>query len=214
MRILSLASLVLVTSLASSVSAQDRDENPWYLTFNIGAAFPAEVDENPTGTVGYDTGIATALAVGRRLSDSDSLDVAAELEGLYAFSQIDEGDLDALPATNSPRDAGNLAWFLNGVLEWNFSKTFAWYGGAGIGYATGIELEAFDFGDLDQADKDALAFQFKLGAVYRLGGNVDFLLGYRYYQTEDIQVDNIVSQSSFDITNQINVVELGMRWGL
>ena len=213
MRILSLASVVLVTSLASSAFAQDR-EDPWYLTFAAGAAFPAEVDTNPTGTVSYDTGIATSLAVGRWLSDSDSLDVAAELEAFYAFARLDDGDLDKFQAANSPRDAGNLAWFLNGILDWKLNPTFAWYGGAGIGYASGIELDTFDFGDLEQVDQDGLAFQAKLGARYHLGGSTDFLLGYRYYRTEDVQVDNIVTQASFDIENQIHVVELGLRWGL
>ena len=214
MRILSLASVVLVTSLASSVFAQDRDESKWYLTFGVGAAFLSDVDTNPTGTVSYDTGVATTLAVGRRLSDSDSVDVAAELEGLYAFSRLDDGDLDKLAAPNTPRDAANLAWFLNGILQWNLSKTFAWYGGAGIGYASGIELDAFDFGDLKQVDKDGLAFQAKLGALYHLGGSTDFLLGYRYYRTEEIQINNIVSQTSFDLTNEMHILEVGVRWGL
>jgi opacity protein-like surface antigen len=211
MRILPLASLVLVSSLAPSISAQVERESPWYLTFDIGADSVVDIDSNPTGTVSYDTGISSSLAVGRHLFGG-KLAFNGELETFYSFTRLDDGDLVKL-SPNSPRDHASLALLVNGMLEWNLGKSFAWYGGVGVGYAS-VRLDSFDFGDLDQVDKSALAYQFKIGALYRLGQNLDFLLGYRYFQTEDIQIDNVVTLSSFDVTNQENIFEAGLRWGL
>ncbi len=213
MRILPLATVLFVSSFASSAFAQDRSESPWYIGFDLGALSVTDIDQNPTGTVGYDTGVSMALALGRHLIRSDSLDFSGELEGLYAFTKLDDGDLVNIPSAIS-RDYGNLAWFVNGVLDWKLSEDFGWYGGAGVGYASGIRLQSFDSGNLAQADTQAIAFQFKLGAIFHMGGRYDFLLGYRYFQTEDVQIDNLVTLTSFDVTNQANIFEAGVRWGL
>ncbi len=213
MRITYLATVLFFLTAASTAFGHGRDEDRWYLGLGIGAVGAPDIDENPTGTVGYDPGITGSLLIGRDLGGSDDVGFAAEFEGFLSDYKLEEEDLGKIPSAISD-DAGTLAWLVNGVIDWHIAEQFGFYGAAGIGYASTIEFEFYDSGNLNQEDKHGLAWQLKLGLQYNLGGSYDFLLGYRYLQTEDVEVRNTVTQATFDVPNEQHVFELGVRWGL
>jgi opacity protein-like surface antigen len=88
------------------------------------------------------------------------------------------------------------------------------YGGLGVGYATLIDYEAFDEGDLQIEDDNGLAVQGRLGFAYNLGGNYDARFGYRYFRTESVDIDNVTSGASDELDIGQHSLELAFRWGL
>ena len=213
-----LSAVTALVLFAPSTFAHDKnkEEDPWYFQFGAGAVFyMPEVDDNPGGTVDWDWGFQTSFGIGYDLGElsGDKWGWSAEFEGYFSQVEVDSDDLLNVPGAND-RKSKNLAWLVNLIFDYHFSEQSAWYFGGGIGWANRVKFETWDQGNFDNSDTDGFAFTFKTGYKYNLGGRYDFLIGYRLFATEDIEIDNLANNTSFDIENVQHSIELAVRFGL
>ncbi len=204
---------IALALLGSTVAAHD-EKDPWYVQFGLGALFSDKAEDVPGGNIEFDPGYALSLGFGYRICQGEHFGFDAQLEALYTDFKVDEGDLNAI-ASAIDDDAGALAWMVNGIAEWYFTRQFAIYGGVGVGWASSIEYDAWDSGNLNVEDDSGLAFQGMFGFLYNLGGTYDVMLGYRYFRTESIEIDDLTpGEPSSDIEVGQHIAEIVLRWGL
>lgn len=205
--------LIATTLLGSSAWAQDDEGSPYYLQLGLGGVFTEEADDVPGGSIGFDPGFSTGIAVGRNFDLSERLDFAAEVEAFYQYFTVDEDDFGAI-ASAVDDDAKTFAFMLNGQLDWYFTPQYLIYGGVGVGWAKEIEYAAWDSGNLSTTDDDGVAFQARFGLGYNFGGSYGMRLGYRYFKTETIDIEDEISGSVDEIDVAQHSVEATFRWGL
>ncbi len=198
--------------LGSSAWAQD-DESPYYFQFGLGGVFSADAEDVPGGTIAFDPGFSTSLAVGRTFGLSERFDCDLELEAFYQAFQVDEDDLPAI-ASAVDDDAKTLAFMINGMLDWKFTSQYSLYGGLGVGWAKEIDYSAWDSGSLSIDDDDGVAFQGRFGFAYNLGGTYDVRLGYRYFQTESVEIVDTTANTTDDLEVGQHSIEALFRWAL
>lgn len=208
-----MSSLLIATALLGSSAWAQDEGSPYYLQLGIGGVFSEEAEGVPGGTIGFDPGFSTGLAVGRTFEWSERLDFGAEVEAFYQYFTVDEDDFGAI-ASAVEDDAKTLAFMLNGQLDWYFTQQYSLYGGLGFGWAKEIDYSAWDSGNLSTSDDDGLAFQAKLGMGYNFGGSYEMRLGYRYFKTETIDVEDQISGVTDEIDVAQHSVEATFRWGL
>jgi len=211
MRIPSLLCAALV--LGANAQAQAKDQSPWYLQFGLGGVFTTEAEDVVGGSVGFDPGFTTGVAIGRTFELDERLDFDAEAELFYQYWTVDEGDLLNIPSAVDD-DAKTFALMLNGTLDWAFTPQYSVYGGLGLGYAKEIEYAAWDSGNLSIDDNEGVAFQARLGMGYNLGGTYDFRFGYRFFKTETLDIENTTTGQVDELDVSQHSLECGFRWGL
>jgi len=205
--------LLALSFAASTALAQDREDS-FYLDLAFGAVGADAVD--PPGAVGeveFDTGVATALAVGYPLFQTGDVTWSLEGELYYSYFKLDEDDLGNFPGTKS-QGASTSAVMANLVADVPLTSSVSLYLGGGIGYAPNITYDTLDTGSYQQVDTDGSAAQFMIGLSYRLGSQYDFSLGYRYFATSNIDVLETVGNNVDEVEFANNVFELSFRWGL
>jgi len=209
MRIPSL--LIAIPVLGASAWAQNESPD-FYLQLGLGIVGSEEAEGVPGGTVGFDPGYGVSLAVGYDMVIDESLTFAPEFELYYQSFRVDEDDLDAIPSAVED-DAKTFAFMVNGTFDWNITKQFSWYGGVGVGWASVIEYSAWDSGNLLIRDDSGLAGQLRLGLGYNLGGTYDVRVGFRYFKTEPVEIEDQVTGDVDEIDVGQAAFEASLRWG-
>jgi len=97
--------------------------------------------------------------------------------------------------------------------DYPLSSEVSLYFGGGAGYATNIKMDTFDDGNLEQNDNDKFAGQGKVGFRWNLGDRYDVSIGYRYFRTEDVEIEDVVTGDTDDVEFSNHVAEIGFRWG-
>lgn len=209
-------SVLLLLAPGAFAQNRDKEDNPWYIQYGVGwLVYQADVDNNPGESVDWNTGFETAAALGYDFgpfTDSGKWGWALEAEFYYSQTEIESSDVVNVPGTDDRKQKG-IAWLGNVIIDYNFTDQTAWYFGGGAGWSPRTKFEPWDQGNFDQDDDSMFAYQFKTGLKYNLGGRYDFMLGYRFYATEDIEIDSQVG-SDFDIENYQHSVEATVRFGL
>jgi len=208
-----MSSLLIATALLGSSAWAQDEGSPYYLQLGLGAVFSEEADEVPGGTIGFDPGFSTGIAIGRTFGISERLDFEAEVETFYQSFTVDEEDIGAI-ASAVDDDAKTLAFMLNGGLDYRFTSQYSIYGALGVGWAKEIDYSSWDSGNLSTTDDDGVAFQARLGFGYNFGGSYDMRLGYRYFKTDTIDVEDEITGSVDEIDVAQHSVEATFRWGL
>jgi len=215
--LLSAVSAILLLAPGAFAQQRNEEDHKWYTQYGVGwLIYQTPVDNNPGGDVDWNTGFETAAAVGYDmgpLTDSGKWSWALEGEFYYSQTDIDSNDVTKVPGASDRKQKG-IAWLGNLIIDYNFTEQTSWYFGGGLGWSPRTKLEPWDQGIYDQKDTSALAYQFKTGLRYNLGGRYDFMLGYRFYATEDLKIDNQADNSSFDIENYQQSIEATVRFGL
>ena len=166
--------VVLLFLSATGVQAQEDD---WYAAVGAGVTFPSDIDDDsgPATSTTFDTGYILTGAAGKYFNNF-------RLEGEIFYSRYD-GDsniLNGVAVVGS--GSGHLditAYMANAYYDIQTNTKFTPYIGAGIGY---VNVDVHDgFGRSDQG----YAYQFKAGIAYQFNPPVDFILGYRFFDTED-----------------------------
>jgi opacity protein-like surface antigen len=208
MRISSL--LIAIPVLGASAWAQESSD--FYLQLGLGFVGSEDAEGVPGGTVEFDPGYGVSLALGYDMPLGDTFTFAPELELYYQNFRVDEDDLAGIPSAVED-DAKTFAFMVNGTLDWNITKQFSWYAGAGVGYATVIEYSAWDSGNLVVTDDTGVAGQFKLGLGYNLGGTYDFRIGLRYFYAEPVDIEDQITGDTDEIDVGQGAIEAAVRWG-
>jgi len=208
MRIPSL--LFAIPVLGASAFAQESSD--FYIQLGLGFVGSEDAEGVPGGTVEFDPGYGVSLAVGYDMPVGDHFSFAPEFELYYQNFRVGEDDLTGIPSAVED-DAKTFAFMVNGTLDWNITEQFSWYAGAGVGYATVIEYSAWDSGNLSVTDDSGLAGQFKLGLGYNLGGTYDVRLGFRYFRTEAVEIEDQITGDTDEIDIGQAAIECSLRWG-
>jgi opacity protein-like surface antigen len=215
MRIPSL--LIATALLGSSAWAHGGEDTnsywPDYLQFGIGGVFTEDASGVPGGTIGFDPGFSTGVALGWTTELSARLDFDFEVEAFYQYFTVDETDILAIPSAVND-DAKTFAVMFNGLVDWHFTQQYSMYGGLGVGWAKEIDYSAWDSGNLSIDDKNGAAFQGRVGFGYNMGGTYDVRLGYRYFKTEPIDIQDEITNETDELDVAQHSVEATFRWGL
>jgi len=184
-----------------------RDEpGPWYLRVNAGGVTTTSSD-GASEDVDFDEGWLAAVAIGRRLTDGDgNFDFSLELEGV--FTQADADD------STEVDDVSTIAPYLNGVFDFRLSDRFAIYAGAGVGAAwLNVGTETDTLSDFDSEDGAFFTWQAKAGVKWHFSPNMALTAGYRFRNIDDAKITNDIDNSSFDLSTEQHVIELGLEFG-
>jgi len=168
--------VVLLFLSATGVQAQEGD---WYAAVGAGVSFPS--DNRSVATNGsfisdneFDTGYVITGAAGKYFNN-----FRLEGEIFYGRSNLGHFVNNGVPGEASGHVRG-MAYMANAYFDIQTNTKFTPYIGAGIGYA---DLEIHQVGVIDA---QGFAFQFKAGTAYQFTPSVDFIVGYRYFDTEDL----------------------------
>ena len=103
-------SLLFVCALAGSTPWAQDDDNPYYVQLGVGAVFSedADVGSGFGGTVGFDPGYSTSLALGRNFELSERWSWDAQFETLYQRFTVDENDIGSIPGIDPQMSATML----------------------------------------------------------------------------------------------------------
>jgi len=206
--------LIAVAVLGSRAWAQDDDErSPYYFQFGLGGVFTEDATDVPGGTVGFDPGYSVSAALGRAWEVSDRLDFDTEVELFYQYFTVNEEDLPSI-ASAVDDNAKTFSFMLNGILDLHFTPQYSMYGGLGVGWAKDIEYSSWDSGSLSLADDSGAAFQGLFGFAYNLGGTYQVRLGYRYFKTEPIDINDVITGDSSQLDVAQHSIEATFRWML
>jgi opacity protein-like surface antigen len=191
-----------------------RDTDTWnpggsYLRL-MGGLMSMEDSEGPSGDIEFDEGYLVSIAFGQRMSSGvNPLNFDLELEGVWSDTDTDEdGPIMAVS------DVTTIGGFLNGIVDLRLADRFSLYGGAGIGMAwmdIGTESDAIN--DFEDEDGPFLAWQLKAGLMWRTSRDIALVLGYRFVNVDDVNIDDDLGGAEFDLETEQHVVEAGLRFG-
>ncbi|MFV8780823.1 outer membrane protein [Microbulbifer sp. SA54] len=102
--------------------------------------------------------------------------------------------------------------FFNAYYDFDAGWALNPYFGLGIGNAwVDVKYRPSGVSIIDD-DDSTLAYQAMLGLNYDCSEQLKFFGGFRWRQTEDIEVDARLLPAEFDIENESWLAEIGMRW--
>jgi opacity protein-like surface antigen len=168
--------VVLLFLSATGVQAQEDD---WYAAVGAGVTFPSDsdLDNFATGvqsTTTFDNGYVLTGAAGKYFNN-----FRLEGEIFYSRYNIDNNIVNGVVAAPGLGHLDVMAYMANAYFDIMTNTKFTPYIGAGIGY---VDVDVDDgTGRSDQG----YAFQFKAGTAYQFTPSVDFIVGYRFFDTED-----------------------------
>lgn len=181
----------------------------WYARFNVGWT-TTENSDGPDEEVDFDEGFLLAAAVGHSFGRGQSAtDFGLEFEGIWTDQEAD---------TNGPaqpvRDTNVGALMLNGTIDFRIAEKFSIYGAAGLGGAwVDVGTESDTLSDFDEEDGPFLAWQAKAGIAWHFGARTALQIGYRFFNVDDVELDDDANDASFELETQQHVLEAGIVFG-
>ena len=168
--------IVLLFLSATGVQAQEDD---WYAAVGAGVTFPSDIDVDnlATGvqsTATSDTGYILTGALGKYFNN-----FRLEGEIFYSRYDADENIVNGVVVGSGGGHLDVTAYMANAYYDIQTNTKFTPYIGAGIGYVN------VAVGDETGRSDQGYAYQFKAGIAYQFNPPVDFILGYRFFDTED-----------------------------
>ena len=206
-----LRTLVLLSLLLAS-AADAQDASKYYVTLGGGALFATDADGTPVGTISFDAGYSLNAGIGRQIYRGDGVAFDLHAEVLFNSQQINDDDVENNSLSSD--QAESLSWMLSGIFDFYLAPQFSFYLGAGAGWASSIEFQAFDQpGNFRLEDDNGFAYQGRAGFKYGLGGYTDVSLGYRFFSIESVDIIPLAGPNS-ELDYDRHVVEIVMSWSL
>lgn len=178
-----------------------------YVSGNVGAVMLSDSDtssdEIGSGDIGYDTGYAFTVAVGRKVE-------YIRVEGEFSYRDSDmEGaslsysDASTTISATAGGDVKTFSFMLNTYFDIDTGTSFTPFIGGGIGVANVdvtirgtvttdeggvVTTESASVGD----DDTKFAYQAIAGVAFAMSDNISLDLSYRYFATADLEFDGDV----------------------
>jgi outer membrane protein OmpA-like peptidoglycan-associated protein/outer membrane protein W len=198
--------VALAALMASTAGAAYATEG-WYGRADVGYSTDGSVDFGSAGDYDLENDWSQHLGLGYAWANG------FRTEGELSHRYNDFGE-DGTP----PLADGNVhAWaaMLNGYYDFNRGGNIQPYIGLGVGAAR-LNLSAAGGAVGAVNDEDTvLAYQGMVGIAFDLTQQLTLDVGYRYFATEDIELDGIgpnFTAASFDADYDHQAVTLGLRW--
>lgn len=187
------------------------DEDGLYLQFSGGFTTTTDSD-GPDEDIEFDEGWMAAGVIGSRFGANDDNRVAFDLELEILWSDQDADDEGALEAVT---DVTILAGLINGLVDFELTRSLSLYVGGGIG-AAGLDVGTTSdaVNDFDEDDGPFLAWQGKAGLRLWAMEAASFFLGYRFLNVDDAEIDDDLGGAEFDLETSQHVAEVGIRFQL
>ena len=205
--------VILFFILFSTSSVFAANEHRPYIEAQIGAVFAEENDAGPVSDMDFDTGIASAVAIGLdhgwRYAHARS-----ELEFAYHQSDVDGGSLSGLKVTDGEVEALSLLLNLFYTIETGYSITPYIMGGLGVAFLD-IDNVTIAGTSFIEDSEFALAYQTGVGLDLPLTDSLSLDLSYRYFGTADKEFENNTVSSStkyFDFRYETHNALQGLRY--
>jgi opacity protein-like surface antigen len=193
-----------------------QDVSPYYLQLGIGGTSTNSMSPDEDSSADFDTGLGFSLLAGRNLGHLGDVGVAIEFEGYYSFANVEKKDLGQFTGASGrirATGARSLSFLGNLMFDLPLYEGTSLYFGGGLGIASSIEFDTFDTGNLRQNDTDGLVAQAKVGIKWNLGSRSDFLMGYRYFRSEDLSFTSSVTGDQDEFFEQ-HSLEFNLQWGI
>ncbi|HED65763.1 MAG TPA: hypothetical protein ENJ09_09440 [Planctomycetes bacterium] len=212
MRTSPILALLALSFFATSARAQSDDDG-MYFTLSFGGTTTDSVDPPGLQGVEYDTGVSFSAGLGLPITRTGSVRWSLEGEWYTSFTKMRPRSQALFPGTKEDT-ARASAFLLNLAAECPLATDLQLYAAGGVGFAPALEFDTMDSGNYRQLDRDGTVVQAKIGLRYALGRNYDVTLGYRYFTSDGLDVQNLTT-SQIDNVNYTNqVIEVGFRWGI
>lgn len=151
-------------------------------------------DINGTGAdVSYDPGFSLSAVIGHEFG------MGLRLEGEVNYKMADTDKFKSqLGTRNLDSDFRSLGMMVNAFYDFQPSMAFTPYVGAGLGFAN-INMSSADVNGSRIWNSDsatAFAYQIGFGGNVMINRRMAFDLGYRYFGTNDFDIDRVSSNLS------------------
>ncbi len=200
---------VFLSALFLVFSVNAHAEGP-YVGLKIGAVYLTDsdlTDPNLAGTVlevESDTGFSVGAAVGYGFSNNFRL----EGEISYQSNDVDKINYLGLSASTTG-DSTALTFLLNGYYDFKNNSPLTPFITGGLGYSK-VELNDFNVPGSGlpniNEDDNVFAYQVGVGLAYEMIEKATFDIGYRYFATEDPELD------TSEVEFQNHILYLGLRY--
>jgi opacity protein-like surface antigen len=162
----------------------------------------------PSQDVEFDQGYAVPVAIGWRLPGADdALALDLEVEGIYTDQDVDDDGL-----TQAVVDITQFGLLFNALADFEVGDALALYAGGGIGLSfLDIGTTSDGLNSFEDEDGPFLAWQLKGGLRWWMSDALSWNLGYRFLNVDDVEIDDGVGSSSFDLETEQHVIEIGIR---
>ena len=200
---------VFLSALFLVFSVNAHAEGP-YVGLKVGAVYLTDsdlTDPNLAGTVlevESDTGFSVGAAVGYGFSNNFRL----EGEISYQSNDVDKINYLGLSASTTG-DSTALTFLLNGYYDFKNNSPLTPFITGGLGYSK-VELNDFNVPGSGlpniNEDDNVFAYQVGVGLAYEMTEKATFDIGYRYFATEDPELD------TSEVEFQNHILYLGLRY--
>lgn len=190
--------LAAAAALGLFVTAPQADERGWYAGGGVGGSFMKNTETSDAGDgVEFEQELDSGWGLQGMIGYLFGNGWRAELELGYRQNDLDEigfksgfGGLDGSSSSDVDGDLSAISLMANAWYSFDFDSYFQPYVGGGFGLAR-VSARDIDVNGVDLVDDDDLVM------AYQVGAGVDFVLreglvldvGYRYFGTDDPQLD-------------------------
>jgi len=178
-----------------------------YLQFGFGLV-TTQSSTGPTQDIDFDNGYAVPFAIGWRIPGADdAVALDLEIEGIYTDQDVDDDGL-----TQAVVDITQFGLLFNALADFELGESLALYAGGGIGLSfLDIGTTSDGLNSFDDEDGPFLAWQLKGGLRWWMSDTLSWNLGYRFLNVDDVEIDDGIGSSSFDLETEQHVIEIGIR---
>ncbi|MCG8640760.1 MAG: porin family protein [Desulfobacterales bacterium] len=202
--------LTVFLSALFLVFSVNAHANGPYVGLKVGAVYLTDsdlTDPNLAGTVlevESDTGFSVGAAVGYGFSNN------FRLEGEISYQSNDVDKISFLGlSTSTTGDSTALTFLLNGYYDFKNNSPLTPFITGGLGYSK-VELNDFNLPGSGlpniNEDDNVFAYQVGVGLAYEMTEKATFDIGYRYFATEDPELD------TSEVEFQNHILYLGLRY--
>jgi len=206
-KLLKFASAVVIMVASASAYAEHTDSwmSNWYLSGTGAVNFAQKTDIKDTAPAVTDVKMKTGYFASGALGYAWN-DWRFEAEFGFRRNRLDEANVGGAKTALT----GNISYFTimgNLFYDLPINDMFAWYLGAGIGWARAIAV-------IDQRNDDAkdnvFAYQFMTGPIWHITEHLHASVGYRLFSTTDIDTNATPKTKIKAVLN--HDIEFGLRY--
>jgi len=208
--------LAVLSVLGSGVAAQDdsswfaTDRGSWFATFGAGLVGAADTEGPSDSSLSYDPGYSVNLGLGKYLIQTTGF--RGGVHGEILLNSFEFTNVSVADASLGSDRVENLTFMLSAVGDFYLAPQFSVYLGGGVGYTARISIDGLEAGNTELLDDSAISAQFRTGFKYALGGGYDVDLGYRYFQMDTVEVDDL-GGTVFGLDFKQHIIEIVLHWG-
>lgn len=206
------AAVAILVGLAAPASA-----NGWYASGSFGLSLTEDHEfDTGAGTVEteLDSGLVLSGAAGYDYGlISNNVGVRAEIELSYRDASVDSHSVGGTALPQPGGDLSSTALMVNALADFNPEGRITPYVGVGLGFAQ-VQYEGYSIQGVPEVldDEDTVfAYQLIAGVGYALTQGIDLTAEYRFFATEDPEINATLGDVDTETEYRTQNVLVGAR---